>query len=151
MQVVATIRLSLDALKRYRRGLDQRNEKVFFQWAVRYRSFVQRRFNEYSRGSGDWPPLKSRDGSILRDTGTLFNTMAPQISAPPGSINRLIRDGIEVGYGGSASHPGGPTIAQIAYWHQTGAGNNPKREIIVEPDAATVRGMLSDMRRAHNA
>jgi len=28
------------------------------QWAVRYRSFLQRRFLAYSRGAGDWPPLR---------------------------------------------------------------------------------------------
>lgn len=38
---------------------DQNPVRVAFrQWAVRYRVFIQRRFDQYSRGGGDWAPLK---------------------------------------------------------------------------------------------
>lgn len=122
--------------------------KAFNQWALRYRSFVQRRFDKFSRGGGDWPDLKYRDGSILRDTNTLFTALAPTLSPPAGTVNNPIEYGVEVGYSGTATHPGGATIPQIAFWHQTGAGNLPVRKIIVPPDAATIRGMVSDMQRA---
>lgn len=133
----------------YQREVDSVRAKVYGQWAIRYRSFIQRRFNNFSRGGGDWPALKIRvGGSILRDTSTLFSAMAPTLVAPAGSINSMEHDGITVGYDGNASHPGGPTIAQIAYWHQVGAGNNPVRQIIVPPDSATLQGMVNDMARA---
>jgi hypothetical protein len=32
-------------------------EDMFTQWADRYSAFVRRRFNQYSRGGGDWAPL----------------------------------------------------------------------------------------------
>lgn len=148
MKVVAAVKIDLSGMVNYQREIDQIREKVYRQWSVRYRSFVQRRFNIFSRGGGDWPALKYRQGSILRDTNTLFNTMGPQIQAPPGSVNRIIEDGIEVGYAGTASHPAGPTIAQIAWWHHHGMGNNPVRQIIVQPDSSTVQSMVQDMQRA---
>ena len=143
-----TVAVSLPGLRRYQSDIKPNLQVVYTQWAVRYRSFIQRRFDRYSKGSGDWAPLKIRKGSILRDTNTLFTALAPSITPPEGSINTFLPDGIEVGFGGPASHPGGPTIHQIAVWHQSGAGNYPAREMIVAPDDQTVKGMVSDMQRA---
>lgn len=151
MEVTTTVKINLSGVERYARELGNKTEKVYKQWAIRYRSFIQRRFDKFSRGAGDWAPLKFRKGTILRDTNTLFTAMSPTFVAPPGSINKLLDDGVEVGFAGTASHKGGPTIAQIAYWHHTGAGNNPVRKIIVEPDAATLSSMVGDMRRALEA
>lgn len=151
MQVTNRVTISLVGLSRYRGKIDQVNSGVYKKWAVRYRSFTQKRWDRFSKGGGDWAPLKSRRGSILRDTSTMFNTMAPIISAPAGSINKLIKDGIEVGFSGSQTHKSGKaTIAQIAFWHQTGAGNNPERKIIVPPDANTLDAMRKDMQKAHD-
>ena len=138
------------------------------QWAAIYRSFIQLRFRRFSRGGGDWPPLKlstvrsRRKGkrrsrsrksslamddsgnlvdagigvSILQDTGVLFDALAPEFIGAPGQYQDNIPYGIRVGFGGPASHPGSSvTIADIASYHQTGAGRLPKREILVEPDA----------------
>lgn len=172
MRITGTVTTSIAALKAYAGSLDATNQKVYFRWAVRYRSFVQRRFNTFSRGGGDWPPLaastikkrkpaakrkgtqstpKVRVASILRDTNTLYTALTPAIAAPAGSINQLLSDGsgIEVGFAGEGTHPGGATIAQIALWHQTGAGNLPVREIIVLPDQKTIDGMSADLERAH--
>lgn len=154
MEVKTEITVKIPALRKFKSKVKNGSGRIktaYQQWAVRYRSFIQRRFDKFSRGGGDWPALKLREGSILRDTNTLFTALTPTLNAPKGSINKLIEDGIEVGYGGGASHPGGPTIQELAYWHQTGAGNYPARVIIVEPDAATVRGMVSDMQRAVDA
>lgn len=94
-------------------------------------------------------PITGPAVAILRDTGSLFNALAPTLTPPPGSINKFIPGGIEVGYGGGSGHPsGGVTIAELAYWHQTGAGNLPVRQIIVDPDAETLDGMRADMQRA---
>lgn len=159
----------------------------FHQAARRYEAFTRRRFNQYSRGGGDWAPLsistirarnarlanvprrrakqtnagfsslarsRGRGGaalvaapggarvSILRDTGTLFTALT--IGAT-GNDTRDIPNGITYGLGGPARHPGGPTIVQIATWHHQGAGHNPRRQIIVDPDQPTLRRMAGDI------
>lgn len=154
MDVKTEITVNIPGLHKFRSQVKKGGGQIrvaYDRWALRYRAFVQRRFDKFSRGGGDWPALVSRKGSILRDTNTLFTALTPTLNAPSGSINKLIEGGIEVGYGGGGSHPGGPTISELAYWHQTGAGNNPVREIIVQPDAATIRGMVEDMQKAVDA
>lgn len=137
-------------MRNYRQKVDFVRQQVYSKWIIRYRAFVQKRFNKLSRGSGEWPPLRYRKGSILRDTNTLFTVMAPTLQAPGGSVNDFLSDksGVEIGYDGNQSHPGGATIAQIAFWHQTGAGNLPIRKIIVPPDNTTLQAMVMDMERA---
>lgn len=97
---------------------------------------------------------KSRAGgppgvfSILRDTGTLFNALAPVFSRKPGALEQSIPFGIRVGYGGPSRHPKGKaSIADIAHFHNVGAGHLPRRQIIVPPDQRTIDDMVSDMER----
>ena len=86
--------------------------------------------------------------SILRDTGTLFNTLSPTLGMA-GQYQQRIPFGIRVGIGGSAKHPSGrATIAEIAGFHQFGGGHLPKREILVEPFESTRVAMTRDMERA---
>jgi hypothetical protein len=127
------------------------------QWAVRYRAFIQDRYDKASKGDGTWPALslstiaaRKRGGStILRDTGVLFAALAPIWQAPAGSINQLIKDGVRVGFGGQANHPGGSvTIAEIASFHQVGGGRLPKREIIVPPSSEVLAACARDLERA---
>ena len=199
---------------------------AFKQWAVRYRVFVQRRFDLYSRGGGDWAPLKTstikgrkkgssknaalvaairknqqrvakiksakssklrpqdksakiknlgakiykarkemaaakasgskpqrkRSGQggvlILRDTGLLFAALNPTLNTD-GGTEEHVPGGIIVGYGGPARHGNGvATIADIASYHDQGAGHLPQRQIIVEPDDDTNAKMAKDMDHA---
>lgn len=125
------------------------------QWGARYRSFAQRRFVKFSRGGGDWPPLKRarRRGAkgaaaILRDTGLMFAALGPSLGVP-GQLHENIRFGIATGYGGPGKYPSGQaSIADIAGFHQAGKGSLPVRKTIVKPDARTTRLMASDMERA---
>lgn len=171
---MATVRLNLKPLKRFAAAVsaDLRLtgngpvRRAMRQWAARYRSFAQQRFDVYSKGGGDWAPLKestkrrrrkarkgrirgaTRSFSILRDTGLMFQALNPVWSRKPGALQKDISFGVRVGYGGSAKHPGGKaSIADIARFHDTGAGNLPKRLIIDSPDAKTVAAMAGDMER----
>lgn len=178
-------------------------ERCFRRWAMRYRSFAQRRFARLSRGGGEWAPLKPAtirrrrtgrgeyhlgrtrgaalqklkrmargaegdDGktiriqkriaavlgnvAILRDTGALFAALQPTLDTSTAAIEEIVQRGIRVGYGGPHRHPKGKaTIADIAAFHDTGAGRLPKRQIIVDPDAATQRGMATDLENAIDA
>ena len=181
----AKVKVNIEGLKRFakdvERGLKTGAKPIgdaFRQWAVRYRSAMQERFDAFSKGGGDWAPLKPatiaarRHGkggkykrgkkalgaaiatgggqvSILRDTGVLFNTLSPEFIGAPGQHQKTIPYGIEVGFGGSAKHPkGGVTIADIASYHQEGKGPLPKREILVDPPPRVVEKMADDMERA---
>lgn len=146
-------------------------------WAMVYRSFAQRRYRLYMRGGGDWPRLSkgtlaarrrrasgklrgrrfkqgmksplTKAPKILYDTGTLFRALEPRFLFKPGQFEEDLPLGVRVGYGGPHRHGRGKaTIADIANWHQTGAGRLPVRKIIVPPDAMTVRKMVQIMTRA---
>lgn len=149
-------------------------DDLFKQIAVRYLAFVRRRFVKYSRGGGDWPDLKrstkmgrrskfKKKGrrrnkaqinqtltagrfAILRDTGLLFSALS---FGNPGNLYKKIPYGIRVGFGGPTKHHGGKaTIADIAGYHNTGEGNMPKREIIVEPDSSLHEKLQRDLKTA---
>jgi hypothetical protein len=157
------VEIRLDGLKQFGRTVhsDVRNRSsgpirdAIVQWGVRYRSFVMRRFVRYSRGGGDWAPLKAgrargalSAAAILRDTGLLLGALNPEFVSSPGALQEGIPFGVRVGYGGPGRYPSGASIADIARFHQLGEGYNPKREIIVKPDAATISRMADDMQRA---
>lgn len=162
--VYATIRTNMKGLRRYQADIHdaiashKRNavHDAIEQWAIRYRTFIQRRFVKFSRGGGNWPPLKSKRkrgkkgaSAILRDTGTLFTALTPIFKGSPGALQEYIKGGIRVGFGGPSRHPGGrATVADIASFHQTGAGYLPVRKIIVEPPRRVVGQMVDDMVRA---
>lgn len=77
---------------------------------------------------------------ILRDTGVLFNSLT---IGHPGNDMRPYPGGVHFGFS-KFPHGGGLTIQRLAGIHQTGAGRVPVRRIIVQPDAATKRGMATD-------
>jgi len=138
--------------------------RVFNRWGVRYLSFAQERFDKYSKGGGDWTPLKKstidrrRSGTkrskssglpkttILRDTGVLLNTLDFRTKVR-GQLREDLPNGIRVGFGGPARHGSGgiATIADIASFHDSGAGHLPKRTIIAQPDQITIKQMVDDL------
>lgn len=173
--IKVTVKVDLEPLRRFNTELsrDLRGSgsghirAALKQWAVRYRSFVQERFDTFSKGGGDWPPLSPRTiagrrkgrGSrrfakgavaILRDTGTLFGALSPTFTGKPGQLQEDIPFGVRVGYGGPHRYPSGgrATIADIAAFHQEGNSRLPKREIIVTPSERVLDQMAADMDRA---
>ncbi|HOM61924.1 MAG TPA: hypothetical protein PLP49_10895 [Anaerohalosphaeraceae bacterium] len=146
-------------------------EDCWKKWGLYYRSEMKERFDIYSKGGGDWAPLKPstiyrrRHGkggrykrgkkaylkalatgggqvSILRDTGTLFNALSPTLGKL-GQRQDIYKNGVGVGFA-DVPHPRGgtATIAQIASYHQTGGKHLPKREILVEPNDTTKLQMV---------
>lgn len=151
------VQITLEPLKKYRHTINRELKsnanghvsRAVQKWAVRYRAFIQERFVTYSRGGGDWPPLKRRKGSILRDTGTLFAALNPVFTGRPGSVQEFVDGGVKVGFGGSAKHPSGnASVADIAGFHHFGKGNVPKRVILVEPTPLLLNDMKLDMLQA---
>lgn len=149
------IRINLKGLIKYLGFLsgNKATRPMLIKWGARYRAFVQRRFIKFSRGGGDWPPLKRKrkrgklsSAKILRNTGTMLAALTPVFKDVPGQIQKYRQLSVLVGYGGPSAHPSGgtATIADIAEFHQTGAGNLPERKIIVPPDSRTLNGMAKD-------
>lgn len=146
------------------------------QWAARYRSFAQQRFDANSKGGGDWPPLaastirKRRHGkgkgkafakavrsvhggpSVISGSPSILRDtglLFAALGGGPGSLEEHVPGGVRVGFGGSARHGSSPaTIADIAEIHDTGGGHVPQREILVEPDDQTIALMVDDLERA---
>lgn len=126
---------------------------MFKQIGVVYLGYTRRRFVKMSRSG--WAPLKQkrRRGAlskalVLRDTGILLNALTVN---QPGNLLKKIDSGVRVGFGGPARHSGGrATIGKIAFYHDTGAGNLPKRQILAEPDAKTYTTMKRIIQKAVN-
>lgn len=167
-----TVRLDLTPLRRFERELDAGMRGApgpvddFFRLAAgRYLTFAQKRFNRFSRGGGDWPPLaastkkskrrkRQRRGAvgarvfaILRDTNSsLFKALQ---EGGPGNFIQRRRNGIRVGIKGGRHPSGDLTIGALAEIHNEGKGRNPRRVIVPrELDSSTRRGMRSDLERA---
>lgn len=80
---------------------------------------------------------------ILRDTDTLFKALVVDAQ---GNVSSPIRNGVRYGFADVAHNADDVTIAQIAAWHQAGAGHLPQRRILVGPDQECRRGMVEDLR-----
>lgn len=155
-----------DALKKESSGQPGPLDRAFKQWSVRYKAFIRERFDAFSKGGGDWPPLapstiaRRRKGkgskkfkkgtiAILRDTGLLFSALDPAFIDKPGMVTTRRSFGITIGYGGPHMHGDGPaTIADIASFHQSGGPYLPQRRIIVPPSAYVRAAMREDLLRA---
>lgn len=181
---MANVRVDIPVFKRFadavERGLRGQGgggvATALKQWGVLYRSAMKERFVEYSRGGGDWPPLKAstirgrrrgrgrrvtikRPGqrrisrqvvfglvAILIDTATLLSGLDPMFHPSHGAIEKPIKDGLTVGYGGSARHiRGRMTIAAIAHIHHGGTATIPARPIIVRPPPRVIQQMADVM------
>jgi hypothetical protein len=145
--------------------------------AKRYETFIKRRYLSASAGDGTWEPLaastlarrggkgtrKARKAGkigakkpgpgttgrgaakILRDTGTLFKALT--IGAP-GNLTRSIPGGVRFGVIGPGRHSKFKgDIKTLALIHDQGKGHMPRRQIIVEPDAATVKALEGAVER----
>lgn len=145
------VRIKLWPIKR----LAELPRSVYNQWAARYRSFLRDRFVRYSRGGGDWAPLKrkrrrgaKKRAAILRDTGTLFNVLSVAFQSNPGQLQEDLPNGVRVGFGGTGMHPGtNMTVARLAEIHHFGEGHMPERQIIVDPSNEVQQGMAADVER----
>ena len=132
-------------------------KRMFRQLGVAYRSFLQRRFARYSRGSGNWPKLQpateERKGSttILRHTDVMFQALRP--SNPGAGGVEIVRGSIiTLGFGGSEAHPEaeGLTIARLAEIHNFGEGNMPERKIVVPPDGPALANLKDIVQKTLN-
>lgn len=179
IMITSTVSVDLKGLEKFEKdvvtqlnGANGPAKKALKLWAVRYRSYVQLRFDTYSKGGGNWRALSAatiktrRKGrgkkngisgtfTILRDTGTLFAALAPIFTGAPGAIEEEIPFGIRVGFGGPQKYVTGKktkaSIADIASFHQNGvAPRLPQREIIVPPNAQLLETMADDMTKALN-
>lgn len=169
MREAVLVEIKLDAFEAIRKqveeGLSGNSQspvgKALTKWAFRYRAAMQERFDDFSRGGGDWPKLSEKtlqarrnkdksSVSILRDLGILYAVLTPAFLGLPGQLEERISSGIRIGFGGPSKHPegGSATIADIAYFHHTGAGILPVRTLLVEPEGALLEAMVSDMEKA---
>lgn len=104
-----------------------------------YTGFILRRFDKFSRGSGDWRKLQPATVERKGSSAILVNT-------------RLMRLGLAIAItveviaglllqmrpkSGKKHPPSGLSIADIASIHHLGLGRVPARKIFVRPDRQT--------------
>lgn len=141
---------------------------VYKQWGVRYLAWIKRGFVIKSRGGTfqgvKWRKLKpatikaraSRRRTARAKTAAMgkYSILIDRLASirkaltpgAPGSLWKWLRNGVRVGFGGPAKHPGGKaTIRDIAVFHDQGEGHNPKRQILHKPDLAIRRFMLKTL------
>lgn len=159
-EITADVKVNFKILNKYSAALrvdGPFRKKVYKLAAVRYRSAMQERYDKFSRGGGNWPPLKTKrkrgdieKASILRDTNTLFRVLTPVFSGLSGQVEKPFHDGITLGFGGSAKHSGGViTIGALARIHHAGLGNNPKRKLLDDAPKNVTDGIEKDIVRLH--
>lgn len=121
--------------------------KAFRRLTDQYRKLVQKIKVEKAKKANK--KSKERKHAILRDTGTLFNALAPTFAGVPGQLEQAIENGIKVGIGGPWKHSSksAATIADIASYHNNGTPRIPKRTIIVDPDTELLQDMAGDLQR----
>ncbi len=165
-----TVNVNLHGLRKFKAALsnDLRSSEArpirdaLNEWAVILARFWTARWSMFSGGGGNWRPLnakylarKVRKGLlplILRATDEMFQNFAPDLAKKPGRLSEEIPNGIRVGFGGGMNYPHTTnpkvTIAQLAMFHQIGAGNLSARKIIVPPDTETRAKMRATMEEA---
>ncbi len=136
----------LKNLVRRLRGRSGAIDKMLKQWGIVYLAAMRRRFRNFSRGGGNWPPLaeatiiRKGSSSILIDVGALFAALSP---GAPGNTFKRTRSGILVGMVSGGNHPNaGISLAELADIHHTGKGNNPERPIIESPNQQVINQFI---------
>lgn len=152
-------------------------QMVGHAWGLMYSSWVRQRFVRYSQGGGTsfkkgwspgsgtgqvagekWAPLaestlkgrrkQGKGAAILRDTNMLFASLA--------HIRIIVTNAVGVGFATLAildsanMYSSGTTVSDVAYYHQHGGGNLPRRVIMPQiqsnmPDEGQVRGLAKQM------
>ena len=144
-------------IKLFVAGRNPTYERMMIQLAAVYQADMRKRYNKFSRGGGDWAPLKKstlrgRKGkgkqSILADTGLLRNALT---FGGRGSVLKMVdAKTARVGFSDTMNHPDtGLSFAELAAIHQAGnpSKNLPAREILADPSAAAKRKMVAIIKK----
>lgn len=121
--------------------------------AQKYRSFLYKRFDRFSRGGGNWRTNQRTRGKrrpkkfILRMSHTLFRSLSPVFRGLPGQFERITTDSIEVGIKGGRHPNASISVGRLAEIHHTGEGIQSERKIIVRPDTKLRQTLVNDLSR----
>ena len=118
--------------------------------AERYLRWLQKRYQKYSMGGGDWPDLaestvrrkKQNKDVILVEYMNLYNSLA---------VRRSGKSQYTVGiFSQQTARRSSKTLQQIATIHQRGEGRVPQRRIVVMPSTGVNRSMRQDIQKGVN-
>lgn len=123
-------------------------EGVFKAMDRIYRAFVRLRWRTFSRGGGNWKPLRPRTiarkghARILFDTELAYDSVSPEFeevfSIKPDKRTQFKAD---VTFGSKKQYPSGITVNEVMGYHQEGTDNMPARPVLVSPDLRTKKSM----------
>ena len=136
------------------RGLAHTNAAA--SWIRIFVAFLRDRYAKFSRGLGDWPPLKAatirrrrrRSSAILRNTGLMFAQFHPELQSFQ-HFRGSRPFSATMAFGGNAFYPdSGASVTDVMSFHQRGEGNLPVRKLIVPPDEPTKALMARATKKA---
>lgn len=144
MPLTAQFGVRLQGLKDLRDGRRQSSELRVAADLIRkdIEGFLIKRFNIFSKGGGEWPPLaestvrRKGHSKILIETGDLLK------GVKQGLYQRITWSGpwltITLRMRARRKHkPSGLPIQELIEIHQRGLGRVPKRKVLVGPDSVT--------------
>lgn len=142
----ATFGVRLRGLKSLRDGRRQSSELQAAAALVNQdvASFIFKRYQLFSRGGGDWPPLAESTKRRKKSRRILYETGDFERGLKQGLDQRLSWNGswLVLTYTLKARRrhkPSKLTIRELQEIHQRGLGNNlPKRATMVRPDRTTM-------------
>jgi hypothetical protein len=140
--VEARLQVNLKGLKRLRQDLKSGQgvaQEITKEWEKLYRAFILLRFDVFSRGGGNWPPLKRSTikkkghNRILVDTNFMRKKLETGIRIIEQSGTSAV-----IGFVQDDRHPSANlSVAELATIHDRGLGP-PQRKILVAPDLQTI-------------
>ena len=116
-------------------GRLSKNQKVLKRYEKAYDTALEKHKGDKRKAQSE--SLAGHRFEILKNTGILFNSLT---TGSPGSVTIEEPGSIQVG-----------TAVRYGIYHQKGGtkpGHPPKREIIVEPDANTLKAITSTLEAA---
>lgn len=132
------------------------NSKELMSWkkssAMKYRSFLYKRFDRFSRGGGNWRKTKAMKRSkkkkfILRISHTLFKALSAVFRKLPGQFEEFKEGKVLTGIGGPGKHPNANMkVGRLAAIHHHGEGYQTQRKIVVRPDSELKKVLVQDLR-----
>ena len=111
-------------------------EDVLDEHVKLYRAFTVKRFDVFSRGGGNWPKIKPSRAKKKGHAKILVDTKFIRLHLSD-SIQVIKKSGLELtlGFQSYFIHPNAKMpLDLLESIHDQGLGNNPKREILVDPD-----------------
>lgn len=117
-----------------------------------YTKFVLRRFDKFSSGGGDWPPLSEATIAAKKSSAILVDTRLMRLGLGANGIGLVAKTSVskgvslQMGFTNTSTHAkANMSIADLAAIHHLGLGRAPRRTILALPPKDSSSKMLKSL------